>query len=158
MFFQGINRLQMGGKISGRTSEEAEGILSILRGLRLESQSTGPFWSRSRVFQASKDGRNKKKEENDVQFFFGKESPFHKKKFIVPQCYIETKLNIIVDMSLEMPVISLTGRGIEKSLNIIKSEIQFNPVIPFTVIQEIDFTIENTCHYPVEFFWHHLDE
>lgn len=90
--------------------------------------------------------------------FFGKESPFHQKKFIIPQCYIETKLNIIVDMSLEMPVISLTGRGIEKSLNIIKSEIQFNPVIPFTVIQEIDFTIENTCHYPVEFFWHHLDE
>ncbi|XP_031371256.1 hydrocephalus-inducing protein homolog isoform X3 [Apis dorsata] len=61
-------------------------------------------------------------------------------------------------MSLEMPVISLTGRGIEKSLNIIKSKIHFNPVIPFTVIQEIDFTIENTCHYPVEFFWHHLDE
>ncbi|XP_012348830.2 hydrocephalus-inducing protein homolog [Apis florea] len=61
-------------------------------------------------------------------------------------------------MSLEIPVVSLTGRGIEKSLNIIKSNIEFNPVIPFTVIQEIVFTIENTCHYPVEFFWHHLDE
>lgn len=147
----------MGDKISGRSSEEAEGILSILRRLRLESQCTGPFWNRSRVFQASKDGRNRKKEKNDMQIFW-QAIPFSSKKFIVPQCYIETKLNIIVDMSLEMPVISLTGRGIEKSLNIIKSKIHFNPVIPFTVIQEIDFTIENTCHYPVEFFWHHLDE
>lgn len=152
----------MGGEISGRTSEEAEGILSILRRLRLELQPAGPFWNRSRVFQASKDGRNKKKGKKTIRnFFFSKELLlicFSLKKFIVPQCYIETKLNIIVDMSLEMPVISLTGRGIEKSLNIIKSEIHFNPVIPFTIIQEIDFTIENTCHYPVEFFWHHLDE
>lgn len=103
-------------------------------------------------------GIKKKEKKDDTQFFFWQGIAFSLKKFIVPQCYIETKLNIIVDMSLEMPVISLTGRGIEKSLNIIKSEIHFNPVIPFTIIQEIDFTIENTCHYPVEFFWHHLDE
>lgn len=51
----------MGGEISGRTSEEAEGILSILRRLWLELQPAGPFWNRTRVFQASKDGRNKKK-------------------------------------------------------------------------------------------------
>lgn len=152
----------MGGKIGERSSEEAEGILSILRRLRLESHFTGPIWNRSRVFQASKDGRNerKKKKKRTIKYanFLCKEFPFQKNVHRFTQCYIETKLNIIVDMSLEIPVVSLTGRGIEKSLNIIKSNIEFNPVIPFTVIQEIVFTIENTCHYPVEFFWHHLDE
>ncbi|KAK1122967.1 hypothetical protein K0M31_008605 [Melipona bicolor] len=73
-------------------------------------------------------------------------------------CYIEAKLKIIVKMSLEMQIIALTGRGIEKSLNIIKPTIQFLPTVPFTDIQETVFTIENTCNYPVEFFWHHLDE
>lgn len=69
----------MGGEISGRTSEEAEGILSILRRLWLELQPAGPFWNRTRVFQASKDGRNKKKgKKYDTQFFFfSKELPFH---------------------------------------------------------------------------------
>ncbi|CAD1478444.1 unnamed protein product [Heterotrigona itama] len=73
-------------------------------------------------------------------------------------CYIETKLKVIVKMSLEMQIIALTGRGIEKSLNIIKPTIQFLPIVPFTDIQERVFTIENTCNYPVEFFWHHLDD
>lgn len=105
-------------------------------------------------------GMNEKKKKRTIKYanFLCKEFPFQKNVHRFTQCYIETKLNIIVDMSLEMPVISLTGRGIEKSLNIVKSNIQFNPVIPFTVTQEIVFTIENTCHYPVEFFWHHLDE
>ena len=61
-------------------------------------------------------------------------------------------------MSPETQIVAITGRGIEKRLNIIEPTIQFLPTIPYTNIQEVVFTIENTCNYPVEFFWHHLDE
>ncbi|CAK9811305.1 Hydrocephalus-inducing protein [Anthophora quadrimaculata] len=73
-------------------------------------------------------------------------------------CYIEAKLKIKAKMSLETPIVSLTGRGIEKSLNIIEPVIQFLPTVPYTNIQEIVFTVENVCNYPVEFFWHHIDD
>lgn len=53
--------------------------------------------------------------------------------------------------------VTLTGRGIEKSLDIIEPTIEFLPCVPFTEVQEVDFRIENNCNYPVEFFWHHLD-
>ncbi|XP_043589569.1 hydrocephalus-inducing protein homolog [Bombus pyrosoma] len=61
-------------------------------------------------------------------------------------------------MSPETQIVAITGRGIEKRLNIIEPTIQFLPAIPYTNIQEVVFTIENTCNYPVEFFWHHLDD
>ncbi|XP_053973580.1 hydrocephalus-inducing protein homolog [Hylaeus volcanicus] len=60
-------------------------------------------------------------------------------------------------MSLETLVVALTGHGVEKSLNVIDSVVRFLPVVPFTEIQEAIFTVENSCDYPVEFFWHHLD-
>ncbi|KAK9306551.1 hypothetical protein QLX08_002752 [Tetragonisca angustula] len=100
-----------------------------------------------------------KKHQEDYSFYVEYDTnhcpPGH---FEVVRCYIEAKLKIIVKMSLEMQIVVLTGRGIEKSLNIIKPTIQFLPTVPFTDIQETVFTIENTCNYPVEFFWHHLDE
>ncbi|XP_026670106.1 hydrocephalus-inducing protein homolog [Ceratina calcarata] len=74
------------------------------------------------------------------------------------QCYVESKLKINVKMSSETETIALTGRGIEKNLNVVESNIRFVPTIPFTEIQEVIFTVENACNYPVEFFWHHLDE
>lgn len=61
-------------------------------------------------------------------------------------------------MSLETQVVSLKGRGIERSLNIIEPSIEFAASVPFTEVQEIVFRIENAVDYPVEFFWHHLDE
>nr|XP_034173204.1 hydrocephalus-inducing protein homolog isoform X3 [Osmia lignaria] len=73
-------------------------------------------------------------------------------------CNVEAKLKIIVKFSLESQVITLIGRGIEKHLNVIEPDIQFEPIVPFTKIQETIFTIENPCDYPVEFFWHHLDD
>ncbi|XP_029041388.2 hydrocephalus-inducing protein homolog [Osmia bicornis bicornis] len=73
-------------------------------------------------------------------------------------CYVEAKLKIIVKFSLESQVITLIGCGIEKHLNVIEPDIRFEPIVPFTKIQETIFTIENPCDYPVEFFWHHLDD
>ncbi|XP_043251740.1 hydrocephalus-inducing protein homolog [Colletes gigas] len=60
-------------------------------------------------------------------------------------------------MGLETQIVSLTGHGVEKSLSIIEPVVQFLPTVPFTEIQETVFTIRNACNYPVEFFWHHLD-
>lgn len=71
---------------------------------------------------------------------------------------MEAKLKIVVNMSLETQVVSLKGRGIERSLNIIEPSIEFAASVPFIEVQEIVFRIENAVDYPVEFFWHHLDE
>ncbi|KAG7200298.1 hypothetical protein KM043_017763 [Ampulex compressa] len=67
------------------------------------------------------------------------------------------KLNLAANMSLESHIVTLTGHGIERELNIIEPTIRFLSVVPFTRIQEEVFTIEAGCRYPVEFFWHHLD-
>ncbi|XP_043670273.1 hydrocephalus-inducing protein homolog [Vespula pensylvanica] len=61
-------------------------------------------------------------------------------------------------MGLELQTIALTGHGIERKLDINESSIKFLPTIPYMEIQEREFTIENNCEYPIEFFWHHLDD
>ncbi|XP_076763162.1 uncharacterized protein LOC143430670 [Xylocopa sonorina] len=73
-------------------------------------------------------------------------------------CYIEAKLKIIVKMGFETQIVKLIGRGIEKRVNIIAPVIRFLPTVPFTEIQDKVFTIENACDYPMELFWHHLDD
>lgn len=60
-------------------------------------------------------------------------------------------------MGLETQTVTLLGRGIEHKLRISDLNINFPPTVLFTEVQEKIFTIENTCNYPVEFFWHHLD-
>ncbi|XP_048264436.1 LOW QUALITY PROTEIN: hydrocephalus-inducing protein [Bombus terrestris] len=102
---------------------------------------------------------HRKKQHEDYPFYVEYDTnycpPGH---FEIVRCYIETRLKIIVKMSPETQIVAITGRGIEKRLNIIEPTIQFLPTIPYTNIQEVVFTIENTCNYPVEFFWHHLDD
>ncbi|XP_011879968.1 PREDICTED: uncharacterized protein LOC105568710 [Vollenhovia emeryi] len=60
-------------------------------------------------------------------------------------------------MGLETQVVTLLGHGIEHKLRISDRDINFPPTVLFTEVQEKVFTIENTCNYPVELFWHHLD-
>ncbi|XP_072764383.1 hydrocephalus-inducing protein homolog [Anoplolepis gracilipes] len=72
-------------------------------------------------------------------------------------CRVEANLKIIVKMGLETQTVTLLGRGVERKLRISDLNINFPPTILFTEVQEKIFTIENTCDYPVEFFWHHLD-
>ncbi|XP_047350386.1 uncharacterized protein LOC124949428 [Vespa velutina] len=60
-------------------------------------------------------------------------------------------------MGLELQTIALTGHGMERKLNVNESFIKFLPTVPYMEIQEREFTIENNCEYPIEFFWHHLD-
>ncbi|XP_046822173.1 uncharacterized protein LOC124425640 [Vespa crabro] len=60
-------------------------------------------------------------------------------------------------MGLELQTIALTGHGMERKLNVNESFITFLPTVPYMEIQEREFTIENNCEYPIEFFWHHLD-
>ncbi|KAK2576816.1 hypothetical protein KPH14_005450 [Odynerus spinipes] len=73
-------------------------------------------------------------------------------------CCINTKLNVVVNMGLEFQIITLTGYGVERKLNINEPVVKFSPTVPYLEMQELEFTIENTCEYPVEFFWHHLDD
>ncbi|KAI4504415.1 hypothetical protein M0802_000886 [Mischocyttarus mexicanus] len=73
-------------------------------------------------------------------------------------CYINAKLNIIVKMGLELQRITLMGHGIERKINLSESFIQFLPTIPYLDVQERELTIENNSEYPIEFFWHHLDD
>lgn len=61
-------------------------------------------------------------------------------------------------MGLEHQTIALTGHGIERKLNVNESFIEFSPTVPYMEIQEREFTIENDFDYPIEIFWHHLDE
>nr|XP_050852292.1 LOW QUALITY PROTEIN: uncharacterized protein LOC127064781 [Vespula vulgaris] len=61
-------------------------------------------------------------------------------------------------MGLELQTIALTGHGIERKLDINESSIKFLPTIPYMEIQEREFMIENNCEYPIEYFWHHLDD
>ncbi|KYQ52600.1 Hydrocephalus-inducing protein [Trachymyrmex zeteki] len=72
-------------------------------------------------------------------------------------CRMEANLKIIVKMGLETQVVTLLGHGIEYKLRISDLDISFPPTMLFTEVLEKTFTIENTCNYPVEFFWHHLD-
>lgn len=71
---------------------------------------------------------------------------------------MEANLKIIVKMGLETQVVTLLGHGIEYKLRISDLDISFPPTMLFTEVLEKTFTIENTCNYPVEFFWHHLDK
>jgi len=70
---------------------------------------------------------------------------------------MKANLKITVKMGLETQVVTLLGHGIEHKLRISDLNISFPPTILFTEVLEKVFTIENTCNYPVEFFWHHLD-
>lgn len=70
---------------------------------------------------------------------------------------MEANLKIFVKMGLETQVVTLLGHGIECKLRISDFNINFSPTMLFTEVQDKVFTIENTCNYPVEFFWHHLD-
>ncbi|XP_011690792.1 PREDICTED: hydrocephalus-inducing protein-like [Wasmannia auropunctata] len=72
-------------------------------------------------------------------------------------CHMEANLKIIVKMGLETQMVTLLGHGVEHKLRISDLDINFPSTVLFTELLEKIFTIENTCNYPVEFFWHHLD-
>lgn len=74
------------------------------------------------------------------------------------QWHAQAKLEIFVKMGLETQVVWLTGHGIEPKINIIEPIVRFPSVVPFTEVQEATFTVENPSLYPIELFWHHLDE
>lgn len=71
---------------------------------------------------------------------------------------VSRSVMINVQDGLETKKFCLYSIGIERKLKILHSSITFPNVIPDSNPVEENFTIQNNNSYPIEIFWHHLDE